>query len=511
MCSCLTYQIIVSVQLRKGRRSEKDLKEKMMKNTILKNLAAAMAIAMLCAVSYAQNAKRIDFAKEGPHLVWEERVAANSSKSFVFYAKKGDKLSINFIDDTKMGSMDLGKVSIEPNEDPYEEVISVTKDYTLSVSNNSNKSTSFRIFISLEPAKTPAKPVTEVYNTVDAADPADFANAERITFPKGSIELNLERNAPASGAKRFVAWAKKGQTIVATATPSKKNAMLELSIGNKAVKGGETIEMVAPKTGDFFIQVTNYAEKSEPFTLDIGIADADRAGGDTSPSPAALDPSTAPNTERVKFSKDIIELNLQRTVQANNAKRFVFAAKQGQEVNLTVTPSRKNATLTISIDETMVKMRELFTMEIPKTGDYTIHVLNNDDRDQAFMLDMGLTDAERTGDTTDNSAPKTNGDRVSFAKGETSAMVTRDIPAEGSVDFVIGARKGQTLGYEVGYDFKDSDIKAFLTEPGLQDISKTSGPKARQEFVVKKSGDHRITVSNLSHKKVTITLYVDVE
>lgn len=103
-----------------------------------------------------QAPKRIDFVKEkSQSLVWEEKVAANSTKVFVFAAKKGQKLSLSCIDDTKQGSMDFGKVSIEPNADPYQTTIDVTKDYRLSVSNNSDKATSFRIGLSLEdPKKT---------------------------------------------------------------------------------------------------------------------------------------------------------------------------------------------------------------------------------------------------------------------------------------------------------------------------------------------------------------------
>lgn len=108
---------------------------------------------------WAQKPKRIDFVKEkSPSLVWEENVAANSSKRFIFYAQKGQKLSLSFIDDTNVGSMDLGKFSIEPNTDaPFEMPITVTKDYNLSVSNNSDAATSFRISISLEkPKKAPS-------------------------------------------------------------------------------------------------------------------------------------------------------------------------------------------------------------------------------------------------------------------------------------------------------------------------------------------------------------------
>jgi len=89
-------------------------------------------------------------------------------------------------------------------------------------------------------------------------------------------------------------------------------------------------------------------------------------------------------------------------------------------------------------------------------------------------------------------------------------MLTREILPNGSIDFIINARKGQTMDFTVGYDFKDSDVEAFLTEPGSQDISLSSGPKAPNEFVLKKTGDHNLTVKNTTKKKITITLYLDI-
>ena len=108
-------------------------------------------------VLWGQNPERITFKSGQSSLVWEQKVAANSSKVFVFFAKKGDKLSLSFIDDTNEGSMDWGKVSIEPNTEPFEAPIEVSKDYRLTVSNNSPKATSFRIMIALTPPKKAKK------------------------------------------------------------------------------------------------------------------------------------------------------------------------------------------------------------------------------------------------------------------------------------------------------------------------------------------------------------------
>ena len=338
---------------------------------------AVLMVIGVCAVapSFAQATKRIDFAKEGCCLVWEERVSANSSKSFVFFAKKGQNLSLSFIDDTGAGSMDLGKFSVEPNTDPMEMTIEVTKDYTVTVSNNSNKATSFRISISLEDVKSPSVSDDEI--------PSD---AERIQFPKGSIEVNLEKITPANGAKRFVFW-----------------------------------------------------------------------------------------------------------------------AKAGQEIAFTVTPKNKNATLNIEFSGNDVTPGELFTMIAPKTGDYLLQVLNADTRNQPFNLDLGI--AAPADEATENS----DGERVKFAAGEDSAaLYEREIPANGSIDFIINAKKGQKIGIQMGYESKAGDIKAFLSEPGLQDISLSLGPETRKEFVVKKAGDHRLTVTNNTGKKITFSLYVDI-
>lgn len=130
-----------------------------MKNMIVKTFVGAVAVLLLSIAVYAQAPKRIDFVKEGSNsLVWEQRVAPGKSKSFVFKAQKGQKLSLTFIDDTNQGSMDLGKISIKPNTDSFEMMIEATKDYRFSVTNNSRKSTSFRISISLEnPGKTEEK------------------------------------------------------------------------------------------------------------------------------------------------------------------------------------------------------------------------------------------------------------------------------------------------------------------------------------------------------------------
>jgi membrane carboxypeptidase/penicillin-binding protein PbpC len=125
--------------------------------------------------------------------------------------------------------------------------------------------------------------------------------------------------------------------------------------------------------------------------------------------------------------------------------------------------------------------------------------------------------AANTTKTSKNTSPKsdepyerTGGERVKIASGENSAHLTRNIPANGSIDFLINVKKGQKMGMQLSYEGKASDIEGFLSEPGLQDTELTLKAEERKEFDVKTNGDHRLTVVNQTGKKITFTLYTDI-
>lgn len=99
---------------------------------------------------------------------------------------------------------------------------------------------------------------------------------------------------------------------------------------------------------------------------------------------------------------------------------------------------------------------------------------------------------------------------VRFARGESSAMLTRTIPANGSITFVINARAGQTMGFTVGYDFKDSDIVASLVPPGTTNVTWSGGPKEPNEYEIQDTGNHKLKVKNTTRKPITMTLYLDI-
>lgn len=117
-----------------------------------------------------------------------------------------------------------------------------------------------------------------------------------------------------------------------------------------------------------------------------------------------------------------------------------------------------------------------------------------------MLLYVGITFAQ---------APKK--EAVKFAKGETSAAVTRSLNAGASLEFSIHAKAGQTMDYSIGYDFNNRDLAAFFTEAGTQDKIEIEPKKPSNETVLSNSGNHRILVKNKSRKKITFTLYLSIE
>jgi hypothetical protein len=102
-------------------------------------------------------------------------------------------------------------------------------------------------------------------------------------------------------------------------------------------------------------------------------------------------------------------------------------------------------------------------------------------------------------------------ERVRFAKGTSSTNLPRKIAAYGEIKFLINATKGQTVEYEVSYDFRASDVQVFLFDLASNDIVSDSEAGALESFVVQKSGDTTLTVRNKTGKTISISLYLDIQ
>lgn len=194
-------------------------------------------------------------------------------------------------------------------------------------------------------------------------------------------------------------------------------------------------------------------------------------------------------------------------VNANSAKEFVFYAKKGQKLTLGFIDDTNQGSMDwgkVSIEPNAAPLETI----IEVTKDYRLSVSNNSNKATSFRISISLEDAKSTAPAQSKSGKK---ETVRFAKGASSATLTRTIPTGGYIDFMINAGKGQTMNFTIGYDFDDNDVKGYLMEPGLQDEAMSTGPKKPNEFKIMKTGDHTLRVRNLAKKKVTITLYLDIE
>jgi hypothetical protein len=223
----------------------------------------------------------------------------------------------------------------------------------------------------------------------------------------------------------------------------------------------------------------------------------------------------AQKPERIDFAKaGSNSLVWEEKVKANSSKSFIFSAKKGQLLLLNFIDDTQEGTVDLG-KATIIEPGSEGSYEttIEVTNDYIFTVSNNTNKATSFRISIILENPKKAvAPQKPNPQIVTNAkETVRFARGESSTALTRTIAANGSIDFNISAMKGQKIDFTIGYDFKGNDVKGFLTEPGLQDISLTAAPKAPYVFTVKKAGNHRLTVNNTTAKKITITLYLGIE
>ena len=217
-------------------------------------------------------------------------------------------------------------------------------------------------------------------------------------------------------------------------------------------------------------------------------------------------------TERVRFAAGETSASVTKVIPANGAIAFLFNVKKGQTIEYTVDYDFKESDLRVYLGEpgdqdasipSASKAPQKFVVK--KSGDHMLEVTNTTRKKATITL---FLDVEAPASTSANVG--SSGSERILTRGETSASVSKDIPANGAVDCLFNLKRGQTINYTVEDDFKESDLRVYLGEPGDQDSSIPSRAKTPKTFVVKKSGDHRLDVTNTTKKKALIML-LDVE
>jgi cytoplasmic iron level regulating protein YaaA (DUF328/UPF0246 family) len=100
-------------------------------------------------------------------------------------------------------------------------------------------------------------------------------------------------------------------------------------------------------------------------------------------------------------------------------------------------------------------------------------------------------------------------ERITFAKGKTAAAFTRTISGDGgAITFIAKARKGQRMHFTVE---SDSALNIELSEYRKQDFTIRSEPNEPNEFIVKNTYDHYITVVNTTGSAAKFTLRISIK
>jgi len=93
-------------------------------------------------------------------------------------------------------------------------------------------------------------------------------------------------------------------------------------------------------------------------------------------------------TDRVSFAKGTTGTTFTTTIPAGEGRRFVVGARAGQR--LTVSTDSADAQLRLLEDARITEGINNFLAALPKTGDYTIEVRNDGDKDLVITLNIRI-------------------------------------------------------------------------------------------------------------------------
>lgn len=100
-------------------------------------------------------------------------------------------------------------------------------------------------------------------------------------------------------------------------------------------------------------------------------------------------------------------------------------------------------------------------------------------------------------------------EKIKFAKGKSSVTLKRIVSGDaGAITFSLTAKKGQVIKFTVD---GNPDLGISLCETGSQDFILEAEPGKSNEYKVAKSGEHFITVVNLSNTKANFTLQLTIK
>lgn len=98
--------------------------------------------------------ERIPLSKDSPAVRWDVKVPANGSKFYQIPVKKGQTITASFLEDSKQGSADLGKYSLEEGMISEGKGVRLKSQenttHRLSLNNPTAKTLTFTVYVTVE-------------------------------------------------------------------------------------------------------------------------------------------------------------------------------------------------------------------------------------------------------------------------------------------------------------------------------------------------------------------------
>lgn len=329
-----------------------------MNRTTLKILAIFTFIVAFTTFAAAQAPERVKLTQESPALVWEKSVAAGGSKMYVVALKKGQQIKLGFIEDSKQGSVDFGKASLEEGVDFHYDV-EVTKDYMISVSNSGTRSTSFRIFLSLENAGGGS----EMDNGVQTTEPSN-----EIDFQGG--EWRTTRTIKPGEKVKFTFMGEVG--LVAHVKVDDPSVTLQVDFCDRMLALNEDETCKLSREGEWSIDIANLTKTARKYTLTASV-DANPPQED-----GGLD------EVKINFPKGDTDTYVEGTVGAEGSKMFLFNARKGQKLTFAVFDDTNK--LQVNFNKNPRQLNADVKYVLNASGEWAIYVDNPTKRAVKYRL-----------------------------------------------------------------------------------------------------------------------------
>ncbi|MBI5034792.1 MAG: hypothetical protein HZB51_30075 [Chloroflexi bacterium] len=261
--------------------------------------------------------------------------------------------------------------------------------------------------------------------------------AKRISFAPGAMSATVQGTVAANSADMHVLRALAGQVMSVTFSPAAENVTIQISgaDGSVLASGGAkftTGVFNLTQTQDYFFSIISSRNTPTNYSLQITIPPLQ--------SPVVTVPTPSP--KRITFAPGGTSASVQGVLPKNGMDRWVIRAQAGQTMTAKAIPQNGNVMLIVfGVDGDVYQTDHVgspdFSQRMRTTQDYYIDVRAWGDTAPSYTLQVTIPPLSQA----TSPAPQ----RITFARGAISALVSGSTATPGQDRFVIRAQAGQTM------------------------------------------------------------------